>query len=189
VAFDCSPNIFARLACARQLFERYAKWNRQDFEMAIVCRSGFCYKLIQRSFRGSYRSFGRLGRTVNIGYQRRGRQLRLRNRNLVTPGSSLSDLLLQAQRMLTEGIVDRWIAEQHGQQHCHKTGAQHGQQHCHVTGHFDDENDAGHRCTHHACEEGGHAHQSKCLGLDSKRWKYEAASPAEQQSRLGSQHE
>ena len=28
--------------------------------------------------------------------------------------SSLSDLPLQAQRMLTQGIVDRWIAEHHG---------------------------------------------------------------------------
>jgi hypothetical protein len=37
-------------------------------------------------------------------------------------------------------------------------------------------------------EEGGHAHQSKCLRLDSKRWEYKAASPSEQQPGLSSEY-
>jgi hypothetical protein len=35
------------------------------------------------------------------------------------------------------------------------------------SGHLGDENDAGHRRTHHASEEGGHAHHRKCVRLIS----------------------
>jgi hypothetical protein len=85
-------------------------------------------------------------------------------------GGSATIYTDKGKAMLTQGIGDRCIAHQYGQQHRHEARAQHRQQHSHVSGHLGDENDAGHRGTHHAGEEGGHAHQRKCLRLNRERW-------------------
>jgi hypothetical protein len=49
----------------------------------------------------------------------------------MVPKSSLSDFLLLAQRMLTQGNVNRWIAAAAWAVARHKAGAQHRQQLCH----------------------------------------------------------